>query len=149
MNVLCKKKQIINVFLKKILLFRYTCTFIDQHIHDKFYMWNVSVSDHCCQHCDGVVYKADSVIETVFHQDECETVESSICRILPGAFSFLTRIKGPLKIASIVYCYVFITYFWDFASSLSISSNIWPKNYLQYMKLVNLSKSFCISIFIV
>ena len=63
-------------------------------------MWNVSVSDHCCQHCDGVVYKADSVIETVFHQDECETVESSICRILPGAFSFLTRIKGPLKIAS-------------------------------------------------
>ena len=68
------------------LFFRYTCTFIYQHINDKFYKWNVSVSDHCCQHCDGVVYKADSVIETIFHEDECETIETSICRILPGYF---------------------------------------------------------------
>ena len=46
------------------------------------------MSDHCCQDCDGVVYKADSVIETVLHQDKCETVETSICRILPGALLF-------------------------------------------------------------
>ena len=78
-------------------LFSYTCTFLDQHLHDKFYMWNVSVSDHCCQHCDGVVYKADSVIETVFHQDKCETVETSICRILPGALSFQTMKEGSLN----------------------------------------------------
>ena len=63
---------------------------MDQHIDDKFFMWNISVSDHCCQHCDGVVYKADSVIETVLHEDKCETVETSICRILPG-FTFLEK----------------------------------------------------------
>ena len=73
-----------------LTLFSYTCTFIDQHIDDKFLMWNVSVSDHCCQDCDGVVYKADSVIETVLHQDKCETVETSICRKLPG-FTFLEK----------------------------------------------------------
>ena len=76
-----------------IFHFRYTCTFIDQHIDDKFFMWNVSVSDHCCQHCDGVVYKADSVVETVLHEDKCGTVETSICRILPGHFSLTMFLK--------------------------------------------------------
>ena len=76
-----------------IFHFRYTCTFIDQHIDDKFFMWNVSVSDHCCQHCDGVVYKADSVVETVLHEDKCGTVETSICRILPGHFSLIMFLK--------------------------------------------------------
>ena len=80
-------------------LFRYTCTFIDQHIDDKFFMWNVSVSDHCCQHCDGVVYKADSVIETVLHQDKCETIETSICRMLPG-FTYFSR-KKPLTVFNV------------------------------------------------
>ena len=76
-----------------IFHFRYTCTFIDQHFDDKFFMWNVSVSDHCCQHCDGVVYKADSVVETVLHEDKCGTVETSICRILPGHFSLTMFLK--------------------------------------------------------
>ena len=77
-----------------IFYFRYTCTYIDQHIDDKFFMWNVSVSDHCCQHCDGVVYKADSVVETVLHEDKCGTVETSICRILPGHFSLIMFLKS-------------------------------------------------------
>ena len=59
---------------------------------------NEPESDHCGQHCDGVVYKADFVIETVLHQDKCETVETSICRILPGYFSFKSRMKTSLNL---------------------------------------------------
>ena len=115
-------------FFKKILLFRYTCTFIDQHIHDKFYMWNVSVSDHCCQHCDGVVYKADSVIETVFHQDKCETVETSICRILPGALSpFFSNNEGRFP---------------QFASLLLVFLPKRPKNILKILNKIYL-QHFC------
>ena len=47
-------------------------------------MWNTSVSDYCCQSCDGVVYKADSVIDTIEHEDECQTTKTSVCSILPG-----------------------------------------------------------------
>ena len=47
-------------------------------------MWITSVSDNCCHHCDGVVYKADAVMDTIHHEDECQTVETSVCRILPG-----------------------------------------------------------------
>ena len=47
-------------------------------------MWNTSVSDHCCHNCDDVVYKADAVIDTIHHKDDCQTVETSVCRILPG-----------------------------------------------------------------
>ena len=47
-------------------------------------MWNTSVSDHCCHHCDGVVYKADAVIDTIQHKDECQTIETSVCRTIPG-----------------------------------------------------------------
>ena len=47
-------------------------------------MWNTSVSDRCCQSCEGVVYKADSVIDTIHHEDDCQTTETSFCRILPG-----------------------------------------------------------------
>ena len=60
-------------------------------------MWNTSVSDHCCHHCDGVVYKADTIIDTIQHEDECQTVETSVCRILPGIpgllFSYLITIS--------------------------------------------------------
>ena len=47
-------------------------------------MWNTSVSDGCCESCDGVVYKADSVINTIQYEDECDTVETSVCMLLPG-----------------------------------------------------------------
>ena len=48
-------------------------------------MWNTSVLDNCCHHCDGVVYKADAVMDTIHHKDECQTMETSVCRILPGS----------------------------------------------------------------
>ena len=47
-------------------------------------MWNVSASGHCFQHCDGVIYKADTVIDTVQTNDECKTTETLTCRILPS-----------------------------------------------------------------
>jgi len=62
----------------------YTCIYVDTYRDQKVYRWNVSVSDHCCLHCDGVVYKADTVIDTTQHEDECKTSETSVCRILPG-----------------------------------------------------------------
>ena len=40
----------------------------------------MSVSEHCCLHCDGTVYKADTVIETVVEKDECGTTKTSVCR---------------------------------------------------------------------
>ena len=42
------------------------------------------MSDRCCEDCDGSVYKADSVIDTTYLEDECKTIESRVCRILPG-----------------------------------------------------------------
>ena len=40
----------------------------------------MSISEHCCLHCDGTVYKADTVIETVVEKDECGTTKTSVCR---------------------------------------------------------------------
>ena len=34
------------------------------------------MSDHCCLHCDGTVYKADTEIDTVVMEDECKTVQT-------------------------------------------------------------------------
>ena len=54
------------------------------------YSWNTTVSDHCCLACDGTVYKADSVIEEKSHEDECQSVETSICRRIPGRLVLLS-----------------------------------------------------------
>ena len=73
--------RVLKRFMKVFKIhFSYTCKKFENFL----LMWNTSVSDHCCHHCDSVVYKADSVIDTIQHNDECQTVESSICRILPG-----------------------------------------------------------------
>ena len=66
--------------------FRYSCNFVGDHQGYKMYSWNTTVSDHCCLGCDGTVYKADSVIEETSHEDECLSVETSICRRIPGKF---------------------------------------------------------------
>ena len=58
--------------------------YIDTYRDQKLFQWNVSVSDHCCLHCDDVVYKADTVIDTIQYEDDCKTTETTICRILPG-----------------------------------------------------------------
>ena len=50
------------------------------------YSWNTTISDNCCLGCDGKVHKADSVIKEIPHEDECLSVESSICRRIPGKY---------------------------------------------------------------
>ena len=59
-------------------------TQFENFIGDNLLIWNTSVSDKCCQSCEGVVYKADSVVDTIHHEDECQTTETSVCRLLPG-----------------------------------------------------------------
>merc|ERR1719450_154062 len=61
----------------------YTCTFITSFQNKTLYFWNTTVSDQCCLHCNGTVFKSDSLIDKVYLQDECKTIESSFCRILP------------------------------------------------------------------
>ena len=73
--------------------FSYTCNMFETYL-----MWNTSVSDRCCHHCDGVVYKADSVIDTVQHDDECQTVETLVCRILTGMPSILFLLCGSVEV---------------------------------------------------
>ena len=80
-------------FLKKYIyhnfcVLSYTCTYVGTYRDKNLYRWNVSVSDHCCLHCDGVVYKADTVIDTTQHEDECMTTKTTECRIIPGKFYF-------------------------------------------------------------
>ena len=62
---------------------RYTCL-SGNNKNSNLQFWNTSVSDHCCLHCNGVVYKPNSIIATIQHHDKCQTVETSICRTLPG-----------------------------------------------------------------
>ena len=74
----------LSYFLYSIIYFSYTCVYIDTYRDQKMFKWNVSVSDHCCLHCDDVVYKADTVIDTIQYEDECRTTETTVCRIIPG-----------------------------------------------------------------
>ena len=74
---------------KKLQTFSYSyeCDKFETYKGGSLLKWNTSVSDHCCHHCDGVVYKADAVIDTTHHEDECKTVGTTVCRILPGRLS--------------------------------------------------------------
>ena len=76
------------LYLRKINLisFWYTCTYVGDHQGSKMYSWNTTISDHCCLGCDGRVHKADSVIKEIPHEDECLSVETSICRRIPGKY---------------------------------------------------------------
>ena len=78
----------VNQGLKKetYLISRYTCQIFDKNIESTLFKWNTSVSSRCCHHCDGVIYKADTVIDTVQTNDECKTTETLTCRILPSKF---------------------------------------------------------------
>ena len=40
----------------------------------------MTISEHCCLHCDGTVYKSDTVIETIVEEDLCGTIKSSVCK---------------------------------------------------------------------
>ena len=50
----------------------------------KILQWKTSVSDHCCLACTNTVYKADIVIETIELDDKCKSIETQVCRKLPG-----------------------------------------------------------------
>ena len=64
---------------------RYTCTKFENFNDVILLMWNTSVSNRCCESCDGIVFKADSVINTIQYEDACDTTETSVCMILPGS----------------------------------------------------------------
>ena len=81
-NVWCKGYEKLNTLYQ--FYSSYTCNKFENYKSGSLLMWNTSVSDRCCQNCDGVVHKADSVIDTIHHEDECQTIETSVCRILPG-----------------------------------------------------------------
>ena len=88
-NVLSKNWRFLYLLLLDIfLIFRYTCTYAGDHQGYKMYSWNTTVSDHCCLGCDGTVHKADSVIQKTSHIDECLSVETSICRRIPGKYLY-------------------------------------------------------------
>ena len=67
-----------------LIVSSYKCTNIDDIRGKSLFYWNISVSDNCCQDCDGVVYKANSVIDTIQHENKCKTTETLVCKILPG-----------------------------------------------------------------
>jgi len=66
---------------------RYECVPLVEWNKHIYYYWNMSVSEHCCLHCDGTVYKADTVIETVVEKDECGTTKTSVCRKNDGGIA--------------------------------------------------------------
>ena len=85
-NVLSKinlNESCITIFT---LTFRYRCTYL--HKTEILY-WNTSVSDHCCLTCTNTTYKADTVIETIELDDKCKSIETQVCRKLPGHISVL------------------------------------------------------------
>ena len=64
--------------------FRYTCSLSDEYKKKQVYFWNTTVSSNCCTHCNGTVYKADAVIDSVEYEDDCKSIETSVCRIIPS-----------------------------------------------------------------
>ena len=65
--------------------FSYHCSHFVTIQERNYYFWNRTVSDSCCLHCDGTVYKADTVIDTIETEDECETVKTL------GEYSFIAK----------------------------------------------------------
>ena len=63
------------------MLCRYKCTYLHK---TKVLHWKTSVSDHCCLACTNTVYKADTVIERTELDDKCKSIETQVCRKLPG-----------------------------------------------------------------
>ena len=61
--------------------YRYKCTSLYK---TKMVYWKTSVSDHCCLACTNTTYKADTVIETIELDDKCKSIETQVCRKLPG-----------------------------------------------------------------
>ena len=103
-----------NTFIFYIQTYRYRCTYLHK---TKVLYWKTSVSDHCCLACTNTVYKADTVIETIERDDECKSIETQVCRKLPGI------------------CIVHIT------NNLCNVSVLMQKPFLQDMKRLKLNQS--------
>ena len=43
-----------------------------------------SVSEQCCQNCNGTVYPSNTVISTTMLEDDCLTTQTEVCRLRPG-----------------------------------------------------------------
>ena len=59
--------------------FRYKCQYFGSILNTDLYFWIKSVSDQCCLHCDGTVYKADTTIDSVVEDDDCGTIQKTMC----------------------------------------------------------------------
>ena len=46
--------------------------------------WVRSVSDQCCQNCNGTVYPTNTIISTTNLEDDCLTIKTEVCRVRPG-----------------------------------------------------------------
>ena len=46
--------------------------------------WVRSVSEHCCQTCNGTVVPANTVISTTQLEDDCLSLQTEVCRLRPG-----------------------------------------------------------------
>jgi len=64
--------------------FRYKCEEIDYWGKQKKVGWVRSVSEQCCQNCNGTVYPSNTVISTTMLEDDCLTTQTEVCRVRPG-----------------------------------------------------------------
>ena len=59
-----------------LILERYQCAYLADIKGTDLYFWNKTVSDHCCLHCDGTVYRANTEIETTVLDNDCNTIQT-------------------------------------------------------------------------
>ena len=64
-------------------LFSYTCTEVGGTLPKGYAIWKRTVSEKCCLHCDGTVYKDDLEMTPVDVGGPCDAVETSVCRLNP------------------------------------------------------------------
>ena len=64
------------------LQFRYTCEEINLGKQMKV-GWMRSVTDQCCQNCNGTVYPTNTIISTTNLEDDCLTIKTEVCRLRP------------------------------------------------------------------
>ena len=63
---------------------RYSCINLGSDGGEQLYSWNISVSPNCCETCDQKVFDVNTIIEKRRIEDRCGTIETSVCRLLPG-----------------------------------------------------------------
>ena len=64
-------------------MFSYTCTEVGGALPKGYFIWKQSVSEKCCLHCDGTVYKDGLEMTPIDVGGDCDAVETSVCRLNP------------------------------------------------------------------